>query len=411
MSDIRRNILQKTLTLILAGGQGETLLPLTVHRSKPSVSFGGIYRLIDFCLSNCLNSGLRHIYALTQYRSLTLDQHIKHGWDIFNIEIDEFIYSVPPQNQAMGGWYQGMADAVFQNVYLFNIHRPERVLILPGDHVYKMDFYPLLNFHAEKGADVTMAAVRRCPTKNHYYGVVKTDKKNRAIDFLSQPKMTVSPTSKPEKGLCNMGIYVFQTDALVRAVMADAKNDRSGHSFRNDILPQMIQEGKSVYVYPFHDTNQTDYWEDINTIDSYFQASMNLTQVTPAFNLYDQEWPLRHRPRQFPPAKTVFSQEEHGGRLGTVLDSIISPGCIVSGGKVSNSVLSYNVRVNSYSSIEKSILMEGVTVGRHAKLRQCIVDEGVTIPEGMHIGYDRQSDESQFTVTPEGVTVVAKGFY
>ncbi len=411
MSPYRSGILSKTLTMILAGGQGERLLPLTVHRSKPSVNFGGIYRIIDFTLSNCLNSGLRRIYVLTQYKSLTLDQHIKHGWDLFNVETDEFIYSLPPQHYAAEGWYQGTADAIFQNVYLFNLHRPERVLVLKGDHVYKMDYQPLIRRHVDCCADVTIAAVERSLSEARQYGVLGVDETGRLISFQDRPEDPTPLPGKPDKALCSMGIYVFQTDALVRAVMADAKNENSIHEFAHDILPKMLEEGRSIHTYLFEDTAGSAYWRDIGTLDSYYEASMDLIEVTPSLNLYDQSWPIRCRPKQLPPAKTVFSQEGHGGRLGSALDSLISPGCIVSGGKVNRSILANNVRINSYSLVQDSILMENVTIGRHSRLRRCIVDEGVAIPEGAQIGYDRHLDEAHFTVTPNGIVVIPKGLY
>jgi len=397
--------------MILAGGQGQRLHPLTSHCTKPAVGFGGIYRIIDFTLSNCLNTGLRQIYVLTQYKSLTLDQHLKHGWDLFNIETEEFIYSLPPQHNVPEGWYQGTADALFQNIYLFNVHRPDRILILKGDHIYKMDYLPLLTQHTATNAEVTIAAMERDLANAGNYVVLSHDESNRLTALQERPAHPNPLPDKPDKALCSMGVYVFQTDALVRAVIADAKNEHSTHEFGHDILPKMLSEGKSIYAYRYQGIGGNPYWRDISTVDSYYEAAMDLVGITPSLNLYDLDWPVRCRPRPFPPAKTVFSQEAHSGRVGTALDSLISPGCIISGGKVTRSILSCNVRINSYSLVHESILMENVSIGRHAHLRRCIIDEGIVIPEGLQVGYDRHLDESHFTVTPSGVVVVPKGFY
>ncbi|MBI1747024.1 MAG: glucose-1-phosphate adenylyltransferase [Acidobacteria bacterium] len=406
----RRSVqLKKTLTLILAGGQGERLYPLTKNRSKPSVPFGGIYRIIDFTLSNCLNSGLRKIFVLTQYKSLTLDAHIKQGWHIFNIDLGEFIYSVPPQQITSDSWYRGTADAVYQNIYLLEHIRPERVFVLSGDHIYKMDYSEMVSAHIDSGADLTMACVEVPVDEAHRFGVVQVDAHQRVVGFQEKPPSPMTIPGQPDCCLVNMGVYLFNTHALVKSVIDDAKRD-SQHDFGKNVLPDMIQSGFNVYAYNFRDINnkQASYWRDIGTIESYYAASMDLVSVDPLFNLYDGEWPIRTYSRQSPPVKTVFAQEE-AGRAGVALDSLLSPGCIISGGRVERSIISPHVRVNSYSNIMDSILMDHVAIGRHCKIRSCIIDEGVIIPAETVIGYDSEHDAKRFTVSPTGIVVVPSG--
>ena len=401
--------LRNTLTLLLAGGQGERLYPLTKNRSKPSVPFGGIYRIVDFTLSNCLNSGLRKIFVLTQYKSLTLDAHIKQGWHIFNIDLGEFIYSVPPQQINSTSWYLGTADAVYQNVYLLEHIRPERVFVLSGDHIYKMDYSDMLAFHMASGAELTIAAVEMDAAEAHRFGVLQVDATHRAIGFQEKPRDPTPLPDNPARCLVSMGVYLFNTNALVKWVIDDAKR-ASDHDFGKNVIPEMIRAGQGVYAYNFRDVNKKEakYWRDIGTIDSYYEASLDLVSVDPLFNLYDREWPIRTYQRQSPPAKTVFAQEEEG-RAGAALDSLLSPGCIISGGRVERSLLSPHVRVNSYAHVTDSILLDHVNVGRHAKLHRCIIDEGVVIPAGTEIGYDPEQDARRFTVSPSGVVAVPSG--
>jgi glucose-1-phosphate adenylyltransferase len=402
-------LLKNTLTVILAGGQGERLYPLTKLRSKPSVSFGGIYRIIDFTLTNCLNSGLRKIFVLTQYKSLTLDQHIKLGWHIFNIDLGEFIYSVPPQQHSSESWYRGTADAVYQNIYLLERFRPERVFVLSGDHIYKMDYYEMLRFHLDQQADLTMATVEIDKNEAGRFGIVEVDDKNQVIGFQEKPQQPKTLGHDPEKCLANMGVYLFETDALVKAVIDDAKRE-SQHDFGKNVLPEMVKSGNRVYAYSFHDQNKKEakYWRDIGTLDSYYEASMDLVSVDPLFNIYDPDWPIRTYQRQSTPVKTVFAQEVEG-RAGVALDSLIAPSSIISGGRVERSILSYNVRINSYSHVEDSILLENVNIGRYAKLRKCIICEGVAIPPNTEIGYDLEHDAKRFTVTESGIVAVPAG--
>ncbi|MGI8784288.1 MAG: glucose-1-phosphate adenylyltransferase [Acidobacteriota bacterium] len=400
--------LRKTLTLILAGGQGERLYPLTKDRAKPAVSFGGSYRIIDFTLSNCLNSGLRRIYVLTQYRSLTLDQHIRRGWDIFRHDLGEFIYTVPPQQYYSARWYVGTADAVFQNIYLIQQERPERVLLLSGDHLYKMDYAGLIDSHIERGAAVTIATVETSVSEASRFGVVETDPSGRVRGFLEKPRDPEVLARLGERIQVNMGVYVFNTDALVRSVIDDAKQ-KSDHDFGKNVLPALVASGEPVHAYSFVDENKKEakYWRDIGTIASYFEASMDLVSVNPLFNLYDDVWPIRTCPRQYPPAKTVF-QSAQEGRVGACYDSVISLGSIISGGTVIRSILSYDVRVNSYSHVIDSILMDHVSIGRYSRIRNTIIDEGVEIPANSVIGYDADDDAKRFVVN-EGVVVVPSG--
>ena len=401
-------LLRDTLAMVLAGGQGERLYPLTKDRSKPSVPFGGLYRIVDFTLSNCVNSGLRRIYVLTQYKSASLMRHIKLGWNIFATELGEYIYTVPPQLRVGSKWYEGTADAIYQNVYTLELERPRRVIILSGDHVYRMDYGPMIESHVASGAALTIAAALVPASESSRFGVLETAPDGRVVAFEEKP---VKPKAAPDaegRLLVSMGVYVFDTEVLVRAVAEDAKKN-SHHDFGRDIIPGLIPSG-SVQAFPFRDgKNEPGYWRDIGTLDSYYEANMDLVAVSPVFNLYDMEHPLRTHPQPLPPAKTVFAQEYPGGRLGIVLDSLISGGTIVSGGRVERSVLSPYVRVNSYAQVEDSILMDRVDIGRRAKIRKAILDKDVQIPEGFTIGWDREADRRRFVVTDSGVVVVPKG--
>lgn len=397
-----------TLAMILAGGQGERLYPLTRDRSKPSVPFGGLYRIIDFTLSNCVNSGLRRIYVLTQYKSSSLMRHIKLGWNVFSSEMGEYVHTIPPQLRVGAQWYQGTADAIYQNIYQLELERPRRVLILSGDHVYRMDYGPMIEAHVQSGAAVSIATALVDASECSRFGVLEIDDANRVVGFEEKP---AQPRRTPgQDGLIqvSMGIYIFDTDILVRAVSEDAKRATS-HDFGRDIIPSLIPTGR-VHAFPFRDPEGAPgYWRDIGTLASYYEANMDLVHVSPVFNLYDTALPLRTHARPLPPAKTVFAQEFEGGRLGTTLDCLICGGVIVSGGRVERSILSPFVKVNSYAKVEDTILMDRVVVGRHAKIRRAIIDKDVHIPEGFAIGYDREEDARRFLVTPEGIVVIPKG--
>ena len=395
------------LVIVLAGGAGERLAPLTRDRAKPAVYFGGPYRIIDFVLSNCINSGLRHIFIATQYKSLSLSRHIRQGWTIVSEELGEFIEILPPQKRVGEQWYQGTADAVYQNLYSIVREQPRYVVVLAGDHVYKMDYQKMLRFHLDQGAEVTLAAIEVPIEDGKRFGIVAVDESDRVTGFLEKPKRPPGMPGQPNMALASMGVYVFDSAVLIAALEADAANPTSHHDFGKDIIPALIGHGRT-YAYPFYDENKktAKYWRDIGTLDAYYEAQMDLCHVNPEFNMYDPEWPLRTYMPQAPPAKFVFAED---WRRGEAQDSLISQGCIVSGSRIHGSILCPNVRVHSFCSIEESILMPGVRVGRHARLHRTIVDRDVDIPRGAMIGYNSDEDRRRHTVSEGGVVVVAPG--
>ena len=388
------------VVMVLAGGVGERLYPLTKERAKPAVYFGGPYRIIDFTLSNCINSGFRRIFIALQYKSLSLSRHIRMGWSVVADELGEFVEILSPQKRVGEHWYLGTADAVYQNLYSILREGPRYLIVLSGDHVYKMDYAKMLRFHQERGAGATLAVLEVPTEEAHRFGVLDTDEDDRITGFLEKPK------NLPPGGqvLASMGIYIFDMETLVPALEADALQ-ASAHDFGKDILPGLIST-TPVFAYRFYDENKkaSKYWRDIGTLDAYYDANMDLCRVNPEFNLYDPEWPLRTYQVQAPPAKFVFADE--GRRCGQALDSVISAGCIVSGSRIAGSVLCPNVRVHSFCDIDQSILMPGVRVGRHTRIRRAIVDRGVFIPRGAQIGFDRDEDRRRHTVTDSGIVVV-----
>ncbi len=398
------SLMDDALVIVLAGGAGERLYPLTKERAKPAVYFGGPYRVIDFVLSNCINSGLRRIFIATQYKSLSLNRHIRMGWSVVSEEMGEFLEILPPQKRVGEHWYLGTADAVYQNLYSIVRENPKHVIVLAGDHVYKMDYSKMLRAHLERRAAVTIATIEVPKGESRLFGIVQVDDDERVIGFQEKPANPIPIPGSPELVLASMGIYIFDIDALVRALEADAARPTT-HDFGKDIIPAVIRE-TAVYSHRFYDENKkaAKYWRDIGTLDAYFDANMDLVQVNPEFNLYDPEWPLRTYQIQAPPAKFVFA--EQGKRSGQALDSIISAGCIVSGSTIIGSVLCPNVRVHSFCRIEQSILMPGVRVGRHARIRRAIIDRDVFIPRGALIGFNREEDVRRHTVSDGGVTVV-----
>jgi glucose-1-phosphate adenylyltransferase len=398
-------LLKETLVLVLAGGQGERLYPLTRDRAKPAVPFGGQYRIIDFTLSNCANSGLERIFVLTQYKSHSLDRHLKLGWNIFSSVFDQFIYSIPPQGRMGSSWYLGTADAVFQNVDILRDQHPRRVLILSGDHIYKMDYSEMIEAHSRSGAVTTISVVESDLASARRMGVLQIGADDRVLGFEEKPENPQPIPGRDDCAWINMGVYLFETDALIDAVCRDAALPTL-HDFGRDILPALVPSG-TVLAYPFHDENrkQIKYWRDIGTLDSYYETSMDLVKVDPIFNLYDETFPLHTYTPPRPPAKMVFGEGDRG-RVGTAIDSLVCNGCIISGGRVERSILSPGVRINSYSLVEDSILFDRVEVGRYAKVRRAIIDKGVTIPPGMRIGYDLEKDSKRFTVTDSGIVVI-----
>jgi glucose-1-phosphate adenylyltransferase len=401
--------LNKVAAVILAGGKGQRLEPLTRDRAKPAVPFGGIYRIIDFALSNCVNAGLKKISVLVQYRSRSLNRHIRDGWQImFNPAVGEYLETLPPQYHA-GDSYLGTADAVYQNLFAVREDEPEAILILAGDHIYKMDYRHILKFHIEKGADATVAAVevRRSEAAGQF-GVLQVDEQSRIIGFEEKPHDPKPLPNNPELCLGSMGIYVFKPSVLYKLLEDDARDPKSSHDFGKNIIPKMVG-AHPIFAFSFIDENKKEakYWRDVGTIEAYYDANLDLIKVTPELNLYDNEWLIRTMPITAPPPKFVFAQAEPG-RVGVALDSMVSPGCIVSGGRVERSVLSPFCRINSYSLVTDSILFENVSVGRHSKLHRTIVDKDVVIPEGMQIGYFPEEDKKRFTVTETGIVVISK---
>ncbi len=397
------------LAMILAGGKGERLHPLTIHRAKPAVPFGGIYRIIDFSLSNCINSKIRKIAVLPQYKSLSLDKHLRLAWNLFSGELNEYIISVPPQQRVGDKWYQGTADAIYQNIYMIEKDAPDHVLVLAGDHIYKMDYAEMFHFHKENKADATVAAIETPRTNATAFGIVEVDGNGMIIGFEEKPKDPRPIPGRPDIAFASMGIYLFNTKTLLEYLKSDALQD-TAHDFGRNIIPQMMNTAR-VCAYNFKDENKKEakYWRDVGTIDAYWEANMDLVSVDPLLNLYDKAWPIRTYQAQNPPAKFVFAQEKKDGRLGIALDSIVAHGCIVSGGRVQNSVLSPNVRVNSYSEVLDSILMENVDIGRHCRIRRAIIDKDVVIPPKTEIGYNLEKDRQRYHVTPSGIVVIAKG--
>ncbi|OFW06738.1 MAG: glucose-1-phosphate adenylyltransferase [Acidobacteria bacterium RIFCSPLOWO2_02_FULL_68_18] len=397
--------LDDILVILLAGGAGERLSPLTKERAKPAVYFGGPYRIIDFTLSNCINSGLRRIFIATQYKSLSLNRHIRMGWSIVSEELGEFIEILPPQKRVGEHWYLGTADAVYQNLYSIVNEAPTHVIVLSGDHVYKMDYSKMLRFHIDRSADATLAAIEVPSCEGRRFGIVTVNEQDRVIDFQEKPVTPAPVPDSPDTALASMGVYIFRADVLVRALEDDAGRAESEHDFGKNIMPALIRTMR-VFCYRFYDENKkaAKYWRDIGTLDAYYEASMDLCRVTPEFNLYDPEWPLRTCQPQAPPAKFVFA--EQGKRCGQAVDSVISSGCIISGSTVRGSILCPNVRVHSFCEIDQSILMPGVRVGRHARVRRAIIDRDVLIPRGALIGFNPEEDRRRHTVTEGGVVVV-----
>lgn len=400
--------MHNVIAILLAGGAGERLGPLTRHTAKPAVPFGGTYRIIDFTLSNCLNSDIRRVFVLTQYKSLELARHIREGWGFFSTEIGEFIEVIPPMKRIHHDWYRGTADAVYQNIESIHAENAEITIILAGDHIYKMDYFEMVDWHQRNKADATIATIQMDPSFADQFGVATIEKDFTVTGFEEKPKHgnPVRSVFNPEMVSASMGIYAFRTEVLLQALIADAENKNSKHDFGRDILPALIGKAK-VIAYDFRDLNDKTarYWRDVGTLDAYYEANMDLVSVTPEFNLYDRRWPLRTRMAQAPPAKFVFASEDR--RMGVALDSIVSHGCIISGGRLTRCVLSPGVRVNSYCDIDSSILMERVEVGRNSRIHRTIIPARVAIPENTNIGVDLEMDRARgYTVTEGGVVVL-----
>jgi glucose-1-phosphate adenylyltransferase len=398
--------------LILAGGKGTRLDPLTRDRAKPAVPFGGLYRIIDFTLSNCINSNLRRVLVLTQYKARSLDRHITAGWSFLSRELNEYIEVLPPQQRIDEHWYKGTADAIYQNIYSIEKADPRYVLILAGDHIYKMDYGDMIRAHIDRGADLTIGCIPVPLREGNNFGVLQVDAQGRVKDFQEKPREPRPMPDDPQHCLASMGIYVFTARPMYELLCQDATQPQSEHDFGKSIIPSIMESGK-VSVFRFRDKNRkaVPYWRDVGTLDAYYQANMDLVEIDPVLNLYDREWPIRTYQPQLPPPKFVFSDEGHRdhARRGEAHDSMVCQGCIVSGGHVRRSILAPNVRVNSYALVENSILFDGVDVGRYCRIRRTIIDKDVKLPPHTVIGYDLEHDRQRgFTVSDSGVVVIAK---
>jgi len=399
---------KETVVMLLAGGKGERLLPLTRDRAKPAVPFGGIYRIIDLTLSNCLNSDLRRVFVLTQYKSRSLARHLRRGWGFLSHWMGEFIENIPAQQRLGEDWYRGTADAIWQNTYLLEQVPSRFTLVLSGDHVYAMDYRPMLAYHAAARADLTICVQERDVKDSRGLGILEVDEDLIVRGFQEKPKQPKTMPGRPDRVLASMGIYVFSTPRMVE-VLREA-TEEGEFDFGADIIPRMIRDGYDVRAFVFGESDDHGYWRDVGTVDAYWEANMDLVSVTPRLSLYDSRWPVHTYQGMHAPAKFVFADGQHGNRSGIAVDSIVSTGCIISGGRIQRCVLSPGVRTNSYSYAFESILMEDVDVGRYAKLRRVIVDKGVCIPPKTQIGYDPEEDAKRFVTTPSGIVVIPKGY-
>ena len=393
-----------TLAIIMAGGRGERLRHLTEDRCKPATPFGGKFRIIDFALSNCVNSGIRQISVLTQYKAHSLIQHIQRGWGYLRGEFGEFVEIIPAQQRRGEEWYMGTADALWQNMDIIRAHRPLHVLVLAGDHIYKMDYGPMIGFHVEKEADITVGVVEVPVARAREFGVLGVDESNRVLNFMEKPRDPPPMPGRPDVALASMGIYVFNPRLLERLLRADAEDPASAHDFGKNVIPQAI-DNLRVFAYPFEDvrTKAQNYWRDVGTVDAYYEANLELVRVSPELNIYDEQWPIWTYQEQLPPAKFVFDDED---RRGAAIDSMVSGGCIISGSRVSNSLLFSNVRVHDYSTVDSSVILPRVRVGERCTIRRAIIDSGSLLPDGIHIGVDPVADAERFYVTENGVTLV-----
>ncbi len=396
--------MRNTLTFILAGGRGERLDPLTRDRTKPAVPFGGIYRIIDFTLSNCINSGLRRIYVLTQYKSFSLQKHLLSGWDIVSNQLGEFIDVIPAQQRINAEWYRGTADAIYQNIYAIHDCNPEHILILAGDHIYKMDYRHMMNFHQEKNADMTVACIPMSKATSKDFGVIEVDSDQHVRGFQEKPDTPKTIPSQPDQIFASMGIYLFNRDVLLNELEIDA-NQVSAHDFGKNVIPQMLSRGKKVYVYDFVDEKgDPKYWRDIGTRDAYYESNMDLLKHKPDFNLFDKNWPVRTFHEQHPPVKMVSTPSGPSA----INDSMISGGCMIEGGVVDHSILSPNVKIMNQAEVSHSVIMESVVVGEGAKIKNAIIDKQVVIPANSKIGYDLELDKKRFNLTASGIVIVPK---
>ena len=398
------NLTRNTLALIMAGGRGSRLKHLTTWRAKPAVPFGGKFRIIDFPLSNCINSGIRRIGVLTQYKAHSLLQHIQKGWGHFRGEFGEFVELLPAQQRIEASWYAGTADSIYQNLDIIRSHSPEHVLILAGDHVYKMDYGDMLAKHVDNAADVSVGCIEVPVDEASEFGVMGIENDMRITSFAEKPEQPISMPGKEDTALCSMGIYIFNTNLLFELLIRDADTPNSSHDFGNDVIPHAIEHYR-VYAYPFTDAKSgiQSYWRDVGTIDAFWEANLELIGVTPELNLYDDEWPIWTHQEQLPPAKFIFDSDD---RRGMAVDSMVSGGCIISGAHICQSLLFSNVSVGSYSKVESSVILPDVSIGQNCQIHHAVIDKGCEIPDGMIIGHNDEDDQNRFYVSPKGVVLV-----
>ena len=395
---------KSTMAVVMAGGRGERLRHLTRNRAKPAMPFGGKYRIIDFSLSNCVNSGIRQILVLTQYKAHSLIQHIQRGWGYLRGELGEFVQLVPAQQQIGEVWYRGTADSLYQNLDIIEAYHPDLVLVLAGDHVYKMDYGPMIAFHVEKDADITVGVVQVPVARAHEYGVMTVNEVQRIIRFMEKPAKPEPMPGRDDLALVSMGIYVFSREFLNERLAEDANDPKSAHDFGKNIIPGTISSGR-VYAYPFQDvkTAAQAYWRDVGTVDAFFEANMELVYVTPELNLYDEDWPIWTYQEHVPSAKFVLDED---GRRGEAINSLVSGGCIISGATVRESLLFFNSHVEERSEVSRSVLLPHVRIGRNCRINKAILDEGCVVPDGTRIGEDSAADAERFHVTERGVVLV-----
>ncbi len=404
---VERNISRltaNTLALVLAGGRGSRLKALTDWRAKPAVPFGGKFRIIDFPLSNCINSGIRRISVVTQYKSHSLQRHLQRGWSFLSGQFGEFLEVLSAQQRIGEGWYEGTADAVYQNLDIMRHHNPEYVLILAGDHIYKMDYGKMIAAHVAKGADITVGCIPVALKEATAFGVMEVDSEDRIVEFAEKPENPKPMPGDPDKALASMGIYVFSTAYLRERLKEDAKNESSSHDFGKDLIPHAI-DNANAFAFPFVNANTgaPGYWRDVGTIDAYWEANINLATLEPDLNMYDQAWPIWTDQEQLPPAKFAFNDDD---RRGQAIDSLVSGGCLITGSTVIDSVLFSNVRVHSYSHVSKSVILPDVEIQRNCRIRNCVIDKGTIIPEDTVIGENPKEDAKRFYVSENGIALV-----
>lgn len=402
--------MQDTLTIVLAGGVGSRLSPLTDNRAKPAVPFGGKYRIIDFTLANCLHSGLRQILVLTQYKSHSLQKHLRDGWSVLNPELGEYITNVPPQMRTGDSWYSGTADAIYQNLYLLSRSEAKHVVVLSGDHIYRMDYAPMLKQHKQNEADLTVACMEVSIDEAKEFGVMEIDESLQINNFTEKPRYPASVPGRPTRSMASMGIYIFDKEVLTQALLADAEDPDSSHDFGKDIIPKLV-DNNSVYAYKFGDeegrVTQDAYWRDVGTIDSYYQSNMDLLKPASPIDLYQPDWAIRTYEPQLPPARTIASVE---GNQGIFINSMIANGVVIEGGSAQNSIFFPKVKVSNAAIVIDSILFEDVEIGRNCHIQNCIIDKNVKVPDGTQIGLDSLADAKRFHISKQGVIVVPSSY-